>query len=269
MRAALSLSPKSIFNYNRIFLPACLCLIPLAFDISRNYVFTGRGWHIFEIQYVTISWIARLLLIPFILFVIRQFWNVTQTRHSFLGVHAAGAMLFTAAQIGLTMALCLQTSSPDKRIWNLFNTVKDLSFLPDIAIYAISVLSCYLWIDSAPAAAEAPVSGKKVDTLNVKSGQRTSIVRIEDILSIHADGHYTKIVTAAKTSIASLTMREIENMVPSNLVRIHRTTIVNTSYILQTRSLLNGDYMVTMKNGEQHKVSRTYRDNLRSVLGKF
>jgi two-component system, LytTR family, response regulator len=50
---------------------------------------------------------------------------------------------------------------------------------------------------------------------------------------------------------------------------VHRSSIVNIKFIRETRSLLNGDYVLVLKNGNEIRASRTYRERLRSVLGKL
>jgi two-component system LytT family response regulator len=53
---------------------------------------------------------------------------------------------------------------------------------------------------------------------------------------------------------------------PLKFVRIHRTTIVNVDRIKEMNPLFNGDQLITLRDGRQLTMSRTYRDNLRSLL---
>jgi hypothetical protein len=259
MQLPVIFSPKNFFTDKKLFAICLLCAIPLVFQVFKNYVLSARGWHVYEIQYSTISWIARLLLLPLALLAVLRLRSLL--------AHITIGVLFTATHIGLSMLMCLQTSSPDKRLWNLFNTVKNEALMPDVAVYMISVLICYLRIRSEKG--QDPEPERTFDILTIKSGQRTHIVKLKDIFSITSQGHYVKVSTESKSSLMSIPLSEITNMLPPAFVRIHRSTVINTFYVVQTRSLMNGDYVATMKNGSQHKISRTYRDNLRKVLGSF
>lgn len=138
--------------------------------------------------------------------------------------------------------------------------------MANFVIYSLSVLICYLLTDQENV---EPSKSQTSETLNIKSGRQTFIVKFADILSIQADGRYAKVVTEGKATLLSVSMRSVQKMLPSNFIRIHRSTIINASYVTGTRSLMNGDYVVTIKNGDRLKVSRTYRDALRDVIGKF
>lgn len=55
---------------------------------------------------------------------------------------------------------------------------------------------------------------------------------------------------------------------PRFFIRIHRSAIVHIDAIESLHHHSHGDYNVTLLDGTELKLSRTYRDNLQSRLGQ-
>jgi len=52
-------------------------------------------------------------------------------------------------------------------------------------------------------------------------------------------------------------------------VRIHRSTIVNTSRIRELRPYSSREYAVILRDGTRLRLSRRYRERLRNHFGEF
>jgi two-component system LytT family response regulator len=50
--------------------------------------------------------------------------------------------------------------------------------------------------------------------------------------------------------------------------RIHRSLIVNVDRIKELQKLFHGDYQVVLADGTELRLSRTYRDRLKTTWGK-
>lgn len=77
-----------------------------------------------------------------------------------------------------------------------------------------------------------------------------------DILFIRSDGVYIEIVTIDKKVVQRKLLKDIEPFLPSSFVRVHRSYIVNTTYISQRSSTL------LWLQGHEIPVSRSYRKNI-------
>ena len=77
-----------------------------------------------------------------------------------------------------------------------------------------------------------------------------------DILFIRSDGVYIEIVTIDKKVVQRKLLKDIEPFLPSSFVRVHRSYIVNTTYISQRSSSL------LRVQGHEIPVSRSYRKNM-------
>ena len=118
-----------------------------------------------------------------------------------------------------------------------------------------------------PARSEAPEasvpgpSGRIV----VRDRDRVVFIDVADIDWIGADGDYVRIHTAGKSHLVRDTMAAMEaRLDPNAFVRIHRSTIVNSSRIKELRPYSSREYAVVLKDGTRLRLSRRYRDRLRT-----
>ncbi|MEZ5554403.1 LytR/AlgR family response regulator transcription factor [Haliea sp.] len=106
------------------------------------------------------------------------------------------------------------------------------------------------------------------DKLTVRDGNAIHFIKTADITWIDAAGDYMCIHAAGKTHIMRVTMKELEAMLdPAQFLRVHRSTIVNALEITGAESLDSGEYLLHLDSGARIKVSRGYRDRVRTLLG--
>ena len=99
----------------------------------------------------------------------------------------------------------------------------------------------------------------------VRDRDRIVFIDVGDIDWIGADGDYVRIHTGGKSHLVRDTMAAMEaRLDPSSFVRIHRSTIVNSSRIKELRPYSSREYAVVLKDGTRLRLSRRYRDRLRT-----
>jgi two-component system LytT family response regulator len=114
--------------------------------------------------------------------------------------------------------------------------------------------------EAAGAAADAS-AGRIV----VRDRDRVIFINVADIDWIGADGDYVRIHTNGKSHLVRDTMAAMEmRLDASTFVRIHRSTIVNSSRIKELRPYSSREYAVVLKDGTRLRLSRRHRDRLRS-----
>ncbi len=113
-------------------------------------------------------------------------------------------------------------------------------------------------------AADAP-SGAPASRIVVRDRDRVVFIDVGDIDWIGADGDYVRIHTSGKSHLVRDTMAAMEQRLdPSAFVRIHRSTIVNASRIRELRPYSSREYAVVLRDGTRLRLSRRYRDRLRT-----
>jgi len=101
------------------------------------------------------------------------------------------------------------------------------------------------------------------DRLTLKDGSTLVRVPLADIRWIDAAGDYVVVHTADTNHVARASLRELSDRLPAErFVRIHRSTIVHTRYVVRLRPHINGEYFVDLDGGQQLKLSRGYREQL-------
>lgn len=101
----------------------------------------------------------------------------------------------------------------------------------------------------------------------VRVGSRIQIVLVEDLEWIAAAGDYSEFHTPHSTHLLRESMSTLERKLdPDKFARIHRSRIVRLDQILELRSIENREYVVKLRDGSQHRSSRTYADRLERWL---
>lgn len=120
----------------------------------------------------------------------------------------------------------------------------------------------------ADAAVESDAGGGRLQgRLSIRDGSEFQLVPVEDIQWVDAAGDYMCVHTSDKTHVMRTTMKQLEaSLSPELFCRIHRSTIVNINCIAGAQAVDNGEYLLSMVDGRQLKVSRTYSPRIRDLL---
>jgi two-component system LytT family response regulator len=97
----------------------------------------------------------------------------------------------------------------------------------------------------------------------VRTGQRILVVPANDIDWIEACGDYVTLHTGNRTHLLRQTMNKMESQLdPARFLRIHRSTIVQTSRIRELVALDNREFLLRLADGKELKTSRSYSDRI-------
>lgn len=99
------------------------------------------------------------------------------------------------------------------------------------------------------------------ENLIIKDGGQSIMIPYGEIQVIEACGAYSKIVTEKRNYIASKTLKHIEDILPKDFIRVHRSYIVPLQQIKSYSST-----HVCLKNGQHISVSKTGRKQLQEQL---
>lgn len=96
------------------------------------------------------------------------------------------------------------------------------------------------------------------DTVRVNVSKIDWIDAAGDYMCVHAEGH---------TYVLRETMKSLEAILdPKIFSRVHRSTIVNVQRVRRLRPHTNGEYFLTLEDGQEIKLSRSYRDRVDQLL---
>jgi hypothetical protein len=86
-----------------------------------------------------------------------------------------------------------------------------------------------------------------------------------EVIAVEADDNHVVLVLSSGSHLVRAAICTIaETLRPCGFVQIHRSVLVNASWIQEIHPR-SGEYLVCTRAGRQYPVSRTYRRNLRSL----
>lgn len=114
------------------------------------------------------------------------------------------------------------------------------------------------------AAQVAPTDDRKIA---IKDQDSTTLVEVDDIDWIDAAGDYMCVHVKGETLIMRSTLKNLmERLDQNRFKRIHRSTVVNLERIVKATSLNKGEFLLDLDCDHKLKVSRNYRQAIKTFL---
>jgi len=105
--------------------------------------------------------------------------------------------------------------------------------------------------------------GDPLDWLFVRERGRVTPVNVAQVIRFEGSDDYVVIHTVERQLLATMRMGDLERMLPSNFVRIHRSHIVNLAMVESFLSEEGARFKVLLRDGSRLAVSRDYAKWLR------
>jgi two-component system LytT family response regulator len=101
----------------------------------------------------------------------------------------------------------------------------------------------------------------RVSRLAVRSGDRTSFVRVTDIDYVESAANYVVIHACGENHILRDTLTHLETILPpQQFLRISRFAIVNLERVKELQPALRGEHVVILRDGKQLSLTRSVRE---------
>ncbi|HQV76071.1 MAG: response regulator transcription factor [Flavobacteriales bacterium] len=105
------------------------------------------------------------------------------------------------------------------------------------------------------------------EAFTIRDKGRDQLVHVDDVIFLRAEGNYLKLVLTERSVLYRMTMNAVETELdPSRFLRIHRSYLVNTRHIRNTRYSGNNEFIFSMANGERIISGRSYKEQIAKVL---
>jgi DNA-binding LytR/AlgR family response regulator len=100
----------------------------------------------------------------------------------------------------------------------------------------------------------------------IKTKGKILLIHPGDILAVEAEGNYVLLRRLADSYLLRESISTMaEKLQPYGFVRIHRSVLVNASAVEEIQSGTNGEYVLRISGGREYMVSRTFKNNLKSL----
>ena len=235
--------------------------------IFQDYVYallrdTGFYWS--EVTTFNSYW---LLFMPFIWFLLR----ITK-KSDFLSKTALqkGIKSFVLATIFSVLHIflfaCIVTTvsnllfSPPHPFWGtLFSSLSNDAYITLLVYFLVPYVYQLLRLRNR--------KDGLAQNIIVKQGNQQVSVSVVNIHSFASNKPYVEICTGENKYLQNSSLKNIERSLDSTqFLRVHRSVIINQSYITGLRSRKNGDYDVTLQGNKTFRMSRHYRKNWKHLI---
>jgi len=114
------------------------------------------------------------------------------------------------------------------------------------------------------------LTGQKSARVAIKAKGRILFIDPTEVIAVEAEGNY---VLLQRESGSYLLRESISSMAEKlkayGFIRIHRSVLVNASYVHEIQPWFTGEYALRLKSGREYTVTRTYKKNLKSLAGSW
>ena len=100
----------------------------------------------------------------------------------------------------------------------------------------------------------------------IKTTGRILFMNLGDVVSVQAKGKCIYLQRRASSYLLRESISDVaEKLETHGFIRIHRSVLVNTSFVEEIRPLSTGEYCLRVDGGKEYTVTRTYKKNLKCL----
>jgi DNA-binding LytR/AlgR family response regulator len=106
----------------------------------------------------------------------------------------------------------------------------------------------------------------KPSRIAIKAKGKILFIDPTDVVTVEAQGNYVLLRRIAGSDLLRESISTVaEKLRPYGFVRIHRSMLINASFVEEIQPCTTGEYVLRIKGGKEFTVSRTYKKNLHSI----
>jgi DNA-binding LytR/AlgR family response regulator len=100
----------------------------------------------------------------------------------------------------------------------------------------------------------------------IKTKGKILLINPAEILAVEAEGNYVLLQSQSESYLLRESISSIaRKLMAYGFVRVHRSVLVNAACVEEIRTGANGECTLRISGGREVAVSRTYRNNLKSL----
>ena len=100
----------------------------------------------------------------------------------------------------------------------------------------------------------------------IKAKGRIVFIDAANVIAIEANGNRVSLHEASESYVLRESISNVARKLAAHgFVRIHRSVLVNASFVREIQPWPTGEYVLRMEGGKEYTVTRTYKKNLTSL----
>jgi len=109
-------------------------------------------------------------------------------------------------------------------------------------------------------------SQRPLPKVAIKAKGRILFIDPAEVAVIRAEGNYVLLEKRSGSYLLRESLSTVaEKLKPHGFIRIHRSMLVNTSFVEEIQPWPTGEYVLKIKGGQELTVTRMYKNNLKSI----
>lgn len=114
---------------------------------------------------------------------------------------------------------------------------------------------------------ENTVSSSQSQTISVQVDDKIYVLNLKDIIALYVEEGVLHICTIHQTFVVHESLSTYEKKLDQRFLRIHRSSIINKSYIISAEHWFNNTYQVKLEKNIKLQVSRSYIKTFKQEIG--
>lgn len=103
-------------------------------------------------------------------------------------------------------------------------------------------------------------------TIAIKAKGRILFISPGDVVAVQAEGNYVSLRRESDSYLLRESISIVaEKLKPYGFIRIHRSALVNTAFVVEIRPYSGGKYSLRVKGGKEYAVTSSYKKNLKPL----
>ncbi len=107
------------------------------------------------------------------------------------------------------------------------------------------------------------------DYYPVKEGSKITLIQFNEIVDFSASNNYIFLTDInGKDYLVDSNLADLENKLPEDFIRVHKSTIINSKLIQEVKKLANGRYDLVMKCEKERIIScsKSYNEKIKTII---
>jgi two-component system LytT family response regulator len=110
------------------------------------------------------------------------------------------------------------------------------------------------------------LSGPSHPMIAIKAKGRILFINPGDVVAVQAEGNYVSLQRESDSYLLRESISKVaEKLKPYGFIRIHRSALVNTSFVTEIKPYSTGKCGVRVKGGKEYAVTSGYKKNLKPL----
>ncbi len=109
---------------------------------------------------------------------------------------------------------------------------------------------------------------KQMTSITVKKGDRLIFIKLEAVSHFEASEKYVTVHVENETHLSEQSLLQLEQKLPSNFLRVHRSVIINTDCVKEVQKYFNSRYVLTLNTIKKVNITtgRGYNEQIKSWM---